>query len=208
MNYKSLIPIILTGFVAILVFVAFFTNFGPLVGITRLGMFWMIIIGGMASALGAVSLLSIHWKKVVRKEKEWYNSLILIVVLIGTVILGILLTPQARVYRFIFQYVFTPLTTALLAILAFFIASASFRAFRVRSFDAGVLVISALLVMLGKSTIGEKIWGGIPYIGQWVLDIPNTAGSRGILLGATLGAIAVFLRVILGIERGHFVGER
>jgi len=43
-------------------------------------------------------------------------------------------------------------------------------------------------------------------VGDWIMDVPNTAGSRGILLGATLGGIAVLLRVILGIERGHFVG--
>lgn len=207
MNYRSVIPVVITGLVATIVFVGFFTQFGPLVGIMRMGMFWMIIIGGMAAALGAVSLLSIHGERVMRRERGWHNSLILIVILIGTIIIGIGFTPQSQIYRFVFRYVFTPLTTALLALLAFFIASASFRAFRVRSFDAGVLVLSAFLVMLGKSDIGETMWNYIPVVGQWVLDIPNTAGSRGILLGATLGGIAVFLRVILGIERGHFIGR-
>ena len=38
---------------------------------------------------------------------------------------------------------------------------------------------------------------------DWILDIPNNAGRRAIMMGAAIGAIATGLRVILGLERSH-----
>jgi cation transport ATPase len=206
MSARRNIPIIITATIAALIFAGLFSGFAPLAMLTGIGMKWMIIIGGVASALGAVNLAQVHGKEMMRKHKEWWNSLVLLLVMFSTIIVGITLTPTHAVYRFLFDWVFTPLTTTMVSLLAFFIASAAFRAFRVRSLEAGVLVGAAFLVILGRSAIGTELWSGIPVIGQWILDVPNVGGSRGILLGASLGGIAVFLRVILGIERGHFVG--
>jgi hypothetical protein len=203
---KNWLPITITIIIATIGFAGVFSGLPPLMGILRLGMFWMIIIGGVAAALGAVNLLQIHGIKVIRRGSGSIYSIILIIVMLGTIIIGISMSPQSLLYRFLFEFIFTPLTTAIFAILSFFIASACFRAFRIRTAEALVLVISATLVMLGKSTLGESISPYIPKIGEWVMNIPNSAGSRGILLGASLGGIAVFLRVILGIERGHFLG--
>lgn len=203
---KNWLPITITILIATIVFAGVFSGLSPLMGILRLGMFWMIIIGGVAAALGAVNLLQIHGMRAVRREKGSIYSTILIIVMLATIVIGISMTPQSVLYRFLFEFIFTPLTTAIFAILAFFIASACFRAFRIRTAEALVLVVSATLVMLGKSTLGESISPYIPMVGEWVMDVPNSAGSRGILLGASLGGIAVFLRVILGIERGHFLG--
>lgn len=205
-DMKNWLPIALTLLIATITFVAVFSGLPPLMGIMRMGMFWMVIVGGVASALGAVNLFQIHGKRVMRREGGFIYSLMLIIVMFATIIIGIALTPQSELYKFLFRFIFTPLTTAIFAILAFFIASAAFRAFRIRTVEALVLVVSATLVMLGKSTLGESISKYLPMVGDWIMDVPNTAGSRGILLGATLGGIAVLLRVILGIERGHFVG--
>ena len=35
--------------------------------------------------------------------------------------------------------------------------------------------------------------------------MPNSAGMRGIQIGATLGGIATALRILVGIERSHLV---
>lgn len=35
------------------------------------------------------------------------------------------------------------------------------------------------------------------------MDIPNAAATRGILIGAALGALAMSLRILLGIERTY-----
>jgi len=43
----------------------------------------------------------------------------------------------------------------------------------------------------------------LPWLTNWVMNVPNAAAQRGIIIGAALGAAAMSLRVLLGIERGH-----
>jgi hypothetical protein len=93
------------------------------------------------------------------------------------------------------------------ALLAFYIASAAFRAFRIRSFDASLLAVAAVLVMLGRVPIGTVIWDELPRVADWIMNIPNNAAKRAILIGAALGAIATGLKVILGLERNYLGGD-
>ena len=42
-----------------------------------------------------------------------------------------------------------------------------------------------------------------PQVQEWLMSVPQTAARRGILVGVTLGAIAMSVRIILGIERTY-----
>src|SRR5512147_1512058 len=101
------------------------------------------------------------------------------------------------------------------SLLAFYVASAAFRAFRVRNLEATILLVSAVIVMLGRIPLGDYIFsafpGGETWLGrftEWMMDKPNTAAQRGIIIGAALGAASLSLRVILGIERSYLGLER
>jgi hypothetical protein len=99
------------------------------------------------------------------------------------------------------------------ALLAFFIASAAFRAFRIRTTEATLLAVAALIVMMGRVPLGGVLTAGLPRelrvetLAQWILDVPQNAANRAILIGAALGVMATGLRVILGIERSYLSGE-
>ncbi len=89
------------------------------------------------------------------------------------------------------------------SILVFYIGSASYRAFRAKNFEATLLLVAGVIVMLGQAPIGATISKTIPKISGWILDVPNTAGMRGIILGASIGAVSQAFRIMLGIERRH-----
>lgn len=110
---------------------------------------------------------------------------------------------EGRVFTWLYDYVFDPCNSTMFALLAFFIASAAFRAFRARNVEAALLLGAAILVMLGRVPIGSLISESFPYISDWLVDVPNNAGRRAIMMGAALGAVATSLRVILGLERSH-----
>lgn len=110
---------------------------------------------------------------------------------------------EGRVFVWIYDHVFDPCNSTMFALLAFFVASAAFRAFRARNTEAALLLGAAILVMLGRAPIGGAISDIFPTLSQWLIDIPNNGGRRAIMMGAAIGAVATGLRVIVGLERSH-----
>jgi hypothetical protein len=111
--------------------------------------------------------------------------------------------PEGRPFTWLYDHLFAPANSTMFALLAFFIASAAFRAFRARNTEAALLLGAAILVMIGAVPIGRVIWSDFPELKTWIIEYANTAGRRAIIIGAALGAIATSLRVVLGLERSH-----
>jgi hypothetical protein len=110
---------------------------------------------------------------------------------------------QGRVYVWLYDHVFAPCNATMFALLAFFVVSAAFRAFRMRNVEATLLLGAAIILMLAAAPMGAWLSDDLTDVGQWILDIPNNAGRRAIMMGAAIGAIATSLRIILGLERSH-----
>jgi hypothetical protein len=114
---------------------------------------------------------------------------------------------NGRVRTWLYDYVFAPCNATMFALLAFFVASAAFRAFRARNVEAALLLGSAIIVLLAQAPIGRWITTALPHLSDWILDILSNGSRRAIIMGAAVGAIATGLRVILGIERSHLGGD-
>jgi hypothetical protein len=106
-----------------------------------------------------------------------------------------------------YNRVYSPMSATMFALLAFFIASAAFRAFRIRSFEALLLAIAAFILMIGRVPIGNAIHPIIPAAADWLMEVPQNAAKRGILIGAALGVMATGIRLILGMEKTYGSGE-
>jgi predicted membrane channel-forming protein YqfA (hemolysin III family) len=186
---------------------------------------WSIVIFGAALILGVMSAVHYHVTKVKLKKPGFGYSIITLTAFTITALAGLLpvtlpgfsagATHDGGFWKWIFNYVFVPLDATTFSLLAFFIASAAFRAFRARSPEATALLIAGCIVMLGRVPLGDMIpvWphaGAEPWhiseLSQWIMDYMNAAGQRGILLGILLSVIGISLRVIFGIERTYMGG--
>ncbi len=130
----------------------------------------------------------------------------LVLFMFATLLFGIFTTGKGKWTDFLYQYFFVHPRATMYSILVFYISSAAYRAFRIKTFEASILLVSAVVMMLGRAPIGEAMWDKIPKMADWILNYPNTAGMRGITIAATLGGVATALRIVLGIERGHLGG--
>jgi len=200
------LPIAVTMFVGTVVLADFFITQPNLVATAREFMNWGVIISAFATGLGAANLLRIHGNRASQRRTDWIYSVVLLVALIAYTALGLAKRSTSPSYQFVFNNLYSPLGATVFSFNAFFMTSAAYRAFRVRTLNATILLISAVLIMLGNVGIGAVISKQIPVMAAWISKVPTTAGFRGVTIGSSLGAIGLSLRVILGIERSQFGG--
>ncbi|MBT4035860.1 MAG: hypothetical protein HOB84_09820 [Candidatus Marinimicrobia bacterium] len=67
------------------------------------------------------------------------------------------ISTRGSLFNWMFRFIFTPLSATMFALLAFFVASASYRAFKIRNFEATLLLVSGIIIMLGRVPIGGNI---------------------------------------------------
>ena len=169
---------------------------------------WIKVVTPFAIILGVMSLLMVHSNKIKRKTTDWGFSVITIVALVITTASGFIWGIQEGTpFMWIFKNFNVPLGATMFSLLAFYIASAAYKAFRARSVEATVLLIAAVIVMLGRVSIGQAITHWIPDITEWILNVPNLAAKRGIAIGVGLGMTATSLKIMLGIERSYLGGK-
>ena len=168
---------------------------------------WVIIVVAFTYVLGVANILRINWTHVSRKEKDWPFKIVLIAGMLLTIAIGMsegtaYLSDGSR-FMWIYSTFYSSMSATMFALLAFFIASAAFRAFRVRSTEAFLLAVAAFILMLGRVPIGNAIHPVLPQAADWLMEIPQNAAKRGILMGAALGVMATGFRIILGIEKTY-----
>ena len=213
---KRQIPLVLCFVFGI---VMIFTQFSPhpfSQGLYREIISWALIISPFALVLATVTLIQTHVARIQHRTEHWQYSYVVFAGLIVMVGIGVPLGPQSSIFEWLYTNVQVPMDATMFSLLAFFIASAAYRAFRARTFEASLLLITALVVMMGNVPIGNLIWNGVfswlpledgaSKARQWILDNPNLSARRGIILGVSLGVISQSIRIILGIERSYLGG--
>ncbi len=166
---------------------------------------WAIAIGSFAIFLAITSLIRRYIRNIKRGKEVIYN-VVGITGLFGMALLGFIfgIGPNS-VFQKIFINVQVPLDATMFSLLGFYVTSAAYRAFRARNIEATLLLITAILVILGISTIGDtQTW--LRDLQEWIMNVPNLAQKRGITIGVGLGVIATSVKIILGIERNWMGG--
>ena len=215
LRIRRWIPLLITfiiGFVIILDFFFFAPGTAEHDSVSLLKATVDVIIAP-AALIGVVTLVRHHGRNISKRGRGWTFSTITILALAFYGLIGIysalstteysnLVLPHPA-FAWYYDNVYAHLDAAIFSLLAFFIASAAYRAFKMRTAEAAVLLIVGSLVMLGRAPIGAAIWPGLNTIQSWLMNVPNVAGFRGILIGVAIGAISLAIRQLIGVERGY-----
>jgi len=174
----------------------------------------LVVIGAFAVGLGLIGLAQVHGKRVLALQKGWPESTAFFVAAIAMAAFTVYarLNPEAKTwgtkaYDLLFYGLLQPLGSSMFSLLAAYLVSAAYRAFRVRTFEGGLLAASATLIMLGQVPVGNWLTQNlppylqIPKVMAWVLFVSNTAVVRAVNFGIFVGALATALRVWLSMDR-------
>jgi hypothetical protein len=214
---KREIPIIITFLTGILMIIDFFVPHPPFGGLSSLFEIFFTIIFSFATILGILALSKINIEKIYRKREAYGYNIVLLIGLVTMIFCGLVWgIGEKSPFDFIYMNLMTPMYSTMFSLLAFFVASASYRAFRARTPEATLLLVAAFFVMIGRVPLGDLLTNWVPkylpswlhflqlpLIANWIMDFPNTAGQRAIMIGSALGIASTSLRLVLGIESAH-----
>lgn len=226
-----------------------FTNDVPLNGVEKVGFFLnqalepvgsiTNILQGFLLGVGFYSLVRIHSTRARRKQENWGFSVVLLSCFVIMTIVGFLdwrtrafMDPDGLLnvrdnwtfinyaQDFLFEGLYQQMDSAMFSMIAFFILSAAYRAFRIRSIEATVMMASALILML-------NLMGALTYaqgdlveslaknsnnmfllnlkwteLANWLRATMQIPAIRAIDFGVGIGALAMGLRLWLGLEKG------
>lgn len=189
----------------------------------------------MLLGLGVWSVVSIHGMRLLRKQKDWIFSGILLLSACTMVFVTYsnynqqIANPELSspdkwgamqyAHNFLFDGMLQAMDAAMFSVIAFFILSAAYRAFRIRSIEATILLASALIMMLSliagveyaSTDLMKSVTGNDPghfannftlsSMADWIKNTVRAPGIRALEFGIGIGALTMGIRLWLSLEK-------
>ena len=189
---------------------------------------WFEVLAAFAFVLGGVNLAMQNLQKISSREPGWGYAAITLISFLVTLGVGLFKVgvpadasgsrwggsyqAEGSAFWWLYEYAYNPTTATIFALLAFYVASAAFRAFRWKNTEASLLLGTAFIVLLGRTYAGAVLTSAVPDeysaftfpgLTTLIMGVVNTAGQRAIMIGIALGVAATSLKVLLGINRSY-----
>lgn len=228
---KRTIPLLIAMISGYVMIIAFFIPRTQ--GLGELVTDWFNILAAVAFILGGGNLVMNNLQKISDRSAGWAYAAIALVAFFITLAAGLLkigvppaanspasiwsgeVSSEGGFFWWLYEFAFKPLTATMFAMLAFYVASAAFRAFRAKNTEAILLLGTAFIILLGRTFAGAALTGWLPdslaflkfeNITVFIMQAFNTAGSRAIMIGIALGTASVALKILLGVDRSYIGG--
>ena len=225
---KRTVPMVIAGATGFVLIVSYFIPYTESWG--EDAMKWFNILAAVAFILGGGNLMRMNLKKISDRQPGWGYAAVTLVSFLVTLFVGLFkvgVTPTSAfptnawaapydangsAFWWCVKYLYTPLASTMFALLAFYISSAAFRAFRAKNLEATILLATAFIVLLGRTMVAGMMRDVLPEGLKWldfqsrtdyIMSVFNLAGMRAITIGIALGVASTSLKVLMGVDRSY-----
>ena len=201
---KKIVPLIVATVTTLFVMAGIFFR-ESLGGWLSVVLNWAIVLSSVVLLVVLARLLFTHIGYIARGRQGFIYSLVAVSAFLITLIAGFLFGVDNPTFLKWIAGIMRPLESALLGLVAIVLASLSLKFFYQRGWNA--LTISFAVSALGFLFLGLGVLQAIDYpplqrVIQAIEGLPMI-GARGLLIGVTLGAILMGMRVLIGAERPY-----
>ncbi len=164
---------------------------------------WVVLLTGIAVLAGVFNLVRVHSDKILSRRQGYGNSLALLISLVVTLVLVGYFGPTSPVATWIYKSIQIPIEVSLMALLVVILVFSGARFFSRRPTIYTVMFMVSVILCL----VGMGDWSSLPInlhqLRGWLIEVPVSAGARGLLLGIALGSIATGMRILFGSDRPY-----
>jgi len=175
----------------------------------------LIVVGAMALGLGLFGLAKLHGGKVLNMEKDWVYSMAFFISLVVTLVIAFAWGKEPsgappvgrKLYNIIYEGLLVSFGASSMGLLTFYLASSSYRSFKLKNAEAGLMMIAAVLVMLGQVPLGQMLTNALPQafqiqnISQLMSSTIVNPAMRAIQIGAAVGGLVLATRLWLSMDK-------
>lgn len=170
------------------------------------------VFTAFAIVSGIINLVIVHLQRYMRHEPNGVHSLLVVTTAIGVVTIH--LVDRARLWKGdlanedlsarLFQVLQISLEGAFAGMVFFFLIYAAYRLLgRQLSWMHSVFLLTIMVILLGSNALLTENLTFFEDFRDWLIRVPVTAGTRGLLIGIALGTVIVGVRVLIGQERAY-----
>jgi len=202
LRLRRQLPLVIVVLSCLFIVIFKYFDFGPIAEVAvKKGDEWNVTSAVFAFLLGPLNLIRLHLSNIRRRREKWIHSVVTLAAISICIPIFLISGSKGDVTMWILQNIAYQISGAIYAMLGFYVCSAAYRTFKLKNLEASILLVAAVILMLGQAPIGDAIIPNTSKFAEWILTVPNSAGMRGIRIGAYIGAFAATIRVVLGLER-------
>jgi len=201
---KKIVPLIVATITALFVMAGIFFR-ESLGGWLSVVLNWAIVLSSVALLVVLARLLFTHIAYIARGRQGFIYGLVAVSAFLITLIAGFLFGVDNPTFLKWIAGIMRPLESALLGLVAIVLASLSLKFFYQRGWNALTIsfAVSALVFLfLGLGVLQAIDYPPLQRVIQAIEGLPMI-GARSLLIGVTLGAILMGMRVLIGAERPY-----
>lgn len=154
------------------------------------------IVAAFALILGSANIIRVYGGRIYKRTPGWQYSVLLLIALVAMTITGLGFGENSAEFLWLYNYIQVPIGATIFSLLGFFIVSAAYRAFRARTWEATVLLITGIIIILWGAPIGHVIWPGIDPIASWIMDVPNDGGWKSFIITISIGQLGIGIMLL------------
>lgn len=158
-----------------------------------------VITIALTVLIGVANLTLVHLRRIGGRQKGYLYSFILLFSFI-LAIATYLLNREASLL--LLETVQISIEASLAGLLLFALVFGAARMMRDRvNWASALFIISLLIVLIGAIPLSNT--DVLRDARDWLLEIPVSAGARGILLGIALATVVTGVRILIGVDRSY-----